>query len=126
VPVFILGMDSLHELPSWKQFRSLVEEFDLIAVDRPGSPEPTGSLDPALADRLVELDERPELAAAQLRKERPGVGGRIFHLRLPPVPVSSSDVRARVERGATIDDLVPPGVARYISEHGLYTEEEVR
>ena len=41
---------------------------------------------------------------------------------VPPMDVSSSDIRERVRRSQPIDDLVPPGVARYIENHGLYRE----
>ena len=40
----------------------------------------------------------------------------------PTAPVSSTDVRRRVQAGATIDDLVAPGVAAYIEKHGLYRD----
>jgi nicotinate-nucleotide adenylyltransferase len=35
--------------------------------------------------------------------------------------ISGTDVRARIERGEPIDDLVPPAVARVIEELGLYS-----
>jgi nicotinic acid mononucleotide adenylyltransferase len=41
-----------------------------------------------------------------------------FQLESPPI--SSSEVRRRVAAGETIDDLVPPAVARLIEELGLY------
>ena len=37
-----------------------------------------------------------------------------------PMRLSASEIRARVARGEGIDGLVPPGVARYIEQHGLY------
>ena len=41
-------------------------------------------------------------------------------LRLPEMPESATEVRARVAAGEGIDHLVPPGVARYIAQHSLY------
>jgi nicotinate-nucleotide adenylyltransferase len=41
-------------------------------------------------------------------------------LALPPMPVSASDIRARVAAGLDIAALVPPRVAAYIYQHGLY------
>lgn len=41
-------------------------------------------------------------------------------LPLPPRDVSATALRARVAAGASIADLVPPEVARYIDHHGLY------
>jgi nicotinate-nucleotide adenylyltransferase len=42
--------------------------------------------------------------------------------RIPfePLPVSASDIRARVARGEGIAGLVPAPVANYIAAHGLY------
>jgi GTP-binding protein len=125
-PVFILGMDSLHELPTWKDYLELIDEFDLVAVDRPGADSLPRLADANLAARLVEVAEPLESGRIQLQRERLGTGGRIFHVRLPPMAVSSSEIRARVARGESIGDLVHPGVARYILDHGLYHQEEFR
>jgi nicotinic acid mononucleotide adenylyltransferase len=38
----------------------------------------------------------------------------------PTAPVSSTDVRRRLQAGNVVDDLVAPGVAAYIEKHGLY------
>jgi nicotinate-nucleotide adenylyltransferase len=43
-------------------------------------------------------------------------------LRLPPMAISSSEIRARVAAGLDIAPLVPPAVARYIEMHRLYRE----
>jgi len=117
VPVFIMGMDSLVELPTWKEFRSLIREFDLIAVDRPDSDDPARPLDREVAGAIAEL---PDEAEPRWR------GGRIYRLRIPPIPISSSGIRAAVARGDGMSGLVPPAVARYIHANSLYLEEERR
>ncbi|MGN6429330.1 MAG: nicotinate-nicotinamide nucleotide adenylyltransferase [Gaiellaceae bacterium] len=47
-------------------------------------------------------------------------GDRVVPFSLASPPIASSDVRARIEAGEPIDDLVPSGVARLIRERGLY------
>jgi nicotinate-nucleotide adenylyltransferase len=47
-------------------------------------------------------------------------------MRIPNVEISSSELRARVRRGAPIDFLVPAPVVAYIREHGLYAGEPER
>jgi nicotinate-nucleotide adenylyltransferase len=47
-------------------------------------------------------------------------GDRVLSFELASPPVSSSEVRERIARGDPLDGLVPPRVARAISEHGLY------
>ena len=50
----------------------------------------------------------------------PGAAGRVHRMDIPALAISSSDIRARVARGAPIQYLVPDGVARYIQKHALY------
>ena len=38
----------------------------------------------------------------------------------PALELSSGEVRDAVAEGRTIDEMVPPAVAHYIAEHGLY------
>lgn len=46
--------------------------------------------------------------------------GRLEPVELPSMPVSATDIRARVAAGEPISDLVPAGVARYIDRYHLY------
>lgn len=123
-PVFILGMDALLELPTWRDWRSLISEFDMIVVDRPGKPlsAAAAQLHPALARRLIAL-HAGDPGANELDVGR---GGRILHLPMPKIPVSSSDVRTRAARGLELAGLVQPAVAEYIQGHRLYREEGKR
>ena len=41
---------------------------------------------------------------------------------LPMMDVSSTDIRARISQGLTIDELVPAAVARYIEQNNLYRD----
>lgn len=124
-PVFIMGMDSLLELPTWYEYRRLIREFDLVVFDRPGM------LLDDLRDRLDE-DVRPRLRTLgesgrdrdRLCRDGLGDGGRIYHLSMAPVAISSREIRARVAAGRSIDELVPPAVAGYIQENGLYRQED--
>ena len=114
-PVFVLGMDSLLEIETWREYRRLMEEFDLVVMDRPGGrlAEIRPRLPADAAQRLIKLEGEPADA---------GAGGRIFHLPVEPVPISSTEIRSRVTRGLPVDSLVPPGVAGYIRRSGLYRE----
>jgi nicotinate-nucleotide adenylyltransferase len=46
--------------------------------------------------------------------------GEVEVFQIDQLPISSSDVRGRVARGESIEDLVPPAVAREIERRGLY------
>jgi nicotinate-nucleotide adenylyltransferase len=53
---------------------------------------------------------------------RPGIAlkGKVAVIPMQPMPVSASEIRARVKRGEQISALVPPAVANYIARHRLY------
>ena len=121
-PLFILGADAFLELRTWKEPESLVRQFDLVVVDRPGSALPPGAPDPELAALLRTVPFAAGQGLPFLEEPRP-TGGRVFRLEIPLRDVSSSQVRRCAAEGAPLDLLVPPAVARYIHDQGLYVME---
>jgi nicotinate-nucleotide adenylyltransferase len=121
-PLFILGADAFLELRTWREPERLVRKFDLVVVDRPGSAIPEGAPDEELADLLVPVRFEPA-AGVPLRLARRPAAGRVFRLEIPVLDVSSSQVRGCAARGASLAGLVPPAVARYIQDRGLYVME---
>ena len=117
-PVFLLGMDSLLHISTWRRWRELISEFDLAVIDRTAGYHDSGDEPEAeVTSRIVTLTED--------RTPRDvGAGGRIFHLPTAPIAVSSSTIRARARVGDDLTGLVPPAVARYIQDMGLYRQEE--
>jgi nicotinate-nucleotide adenylyltransferase len=93
---FITGADAVLQILTWKEPGQVLALAEFIAATRP-------SFD---LERLV--------------SEVPGAAGRVHRMDIPALAISSSDIRARVARGAPIQYLVPDGVARYIHKHGLY------
>jgi nicotinate-nucleotide adenylyltransferase len=93
---FITGADAVLQILTWKEPDQVLALAEFIAATRP-------SFD---LERLV--------------KEVPGAAGRVHRMDIPALAISSTDIRARVARGAPIQYLVPDGVARYIHKHGLY------
>jgi len=88
---FVIGADNIDKVAAWREAERLVTQARFIAVPRIGEPIP------AVIPPYVTVLE----------------GGRHSD-------VASTTVRDRLQRGDAIDDLVPPGVARYIAERGLY------
>jgi nicotinate-nucleotide adenylyltransferase len=96
---FLLGWDSLSQLPRWHEAARLVQQCQLVAVPRPSHA-------------------RPDLA--DLERVIPGITGRVTMLDIPEVNISATDIRQRFARGLSAADLVPPAVETYIRDHGLY------
>lgn len=90
--VFVVGADEGADFPTWKDPEEVLRWVKLAVGTRSGYPQ-------------------PELA-------RFGDRVRFFELESPRV--SSTEVRERVRRGETVDNLVPPAVADVIDELGLY------
>ena len=97
---FILGWDSLAELPEWREPSRLIKMCHLVAVPRVG----------------YSLPDLNGLEAAI-----PGLAQRVILLDTPEIDISASVIRQRVAQGLPIDHLVPEPVDRYIREQGLYT-----
>jgi nicotinate-nucleotide adenylyltransferase len=86
-----VGDDELADFPGWKEPDAVLELTRLGVATRPGYPhEPLG---------------RPD---------------RVLFFEIEPLPVSSTEVRERVARGESIDELVPAAVAALIEDEGLY------
>jgi nicotinate-nucleotide adenylyltransferase len=69
--------------------------------------------------RWQEVLERARLAVFA-RPGWPLPDGRAQHVPFTPLDISASDIRARLARGADVSALMPPKVADYIRQHGLY------
>jgi len=90
--VFIIGSDQLATFHLWGQWQELVKSIPFLVFPRYGYPN-----DPLYENMTVISDES-----------------------LLATNISSTKIRERVKRGLPIEPFVPPGVAEYIKEHGLY------
>ncbi len=90
--LLIIGEDQYADLHRWVGWRELLARVQLAVAGRPG-------------ERPVDA----EVAAFPC-----------LRLALPPMEVSSTEVRRRLASGLPIDDLVPAAVARYIESNRLY------
>ena len=70
--------------------------------------------------RLAVLGVAGRGSGAGLDALRALPGVRVETLRLPQMPESATDIRARLTAGQDIAELVPPAVASYIESHHLY------
>ncbi|MFN2526735.1 MAG: nicotinate-nucleotide adenylyltransferase [Actinomycetota bacterium] len=91
---FIVGADAVLKLGSWHGLENLRPLASLIAVGRVGHD----------LQALTPEEGWPEVNL----------------MEMPPIGISSTDIRERVRSGRPIDYLVPHQVAAYIREQGLY------
>lgn len=99
---WIIGADSLPELPTWRRIRDLVHAVQIVTARRPGSRLPASA---ALADAVGE-------AQAEALLER--------CVETPEIGISATDIRKRVAARQSIRYMVPEAVASYITKKMLY------
>jgi len=95
---FILGRDTLAELPLWKEPQKLVQLCRLVVPPRLGSKD-----------------------LKHLNAAIPGLLDKVIQLDMPVIGISSSEIRQRIAQGLPIRYLVPPEVEKYITEHKIYS-----
>ncbi len=99
--VFLVGADQFANFLTWREPDEILEYVRLGVATRPGFPHED-------LDYVLERLRRPE---------------RVEFFDMDPVPISSSEIRARVAAGRPIDGLVPPAVAAEIQTLGLYRRD---
>ena len=96
--IFLIGADQFSEFLDWKDPDEVLERVRIAVATRPGFPE-----------------ER--LRAVLARLERPD---RVSFFAIEPIPVASSELRARLARGEDVGADIPSAVADMIRREGLY------
>jgi nicotinate-nucleotide adenylyltransferase len=99
---FLMGADSLHDLPGWREPARILELATLVVVRRPQTPPPDFSL------------------LAPLLLAEPGTARRDLVVDMPQLDYSSKVLRDRVAAGQSIRFRTPRAVEKYIETHGLY------
>ena len=94
---FILGRDTLAELPLWKEPGKLIQLCRLVVAPRLGSKD-----------------------LKHLETALPEIPGKVIQLDMPVIGISSAEIRQRLAQGLTIRYLVPAGVEKYITEQEIY------
>ncbi len=98
----LMGADSLHDLPTWRQPDRICALSLPTVVRRGGAAEPDfGVLAP-----LVSAERLAMIRSAQVR--------------MPLIELSSTDLRERAAGGQSLRYRTPRAVEKYIETHGLY------
>ena len=100
----LIGGDSLHDLPQWREPRRILELATVVAVNRGDRPLP---------DRSPLEQQLGPAAAARLR-----------FVEMPGLDLSARDIRQRCGAGRSIRYIVPRAVEAYIAQNHLYSPAE--
>jgi nicotinate-nucleotide adenylyltransferase len=92
---FLMGSDSLRDLPTWREPARICELATLVVACRP--------------DASSQPPDEPALEKVAR-----------CHVEMPAIGISSRDLRRRVAEGHSIRFQTPRGVEKYIEAQGLY------
>jgi nicotinate-nucleotide adenylyltransferase len=88
----IVGADAASDLTTWDRPEVMRDLATIVVVSRADIAEP----------------------------DAPGPGWRVEHVRIPPLAISSTDLRRRAASGDPLDGLMPAAAIRCLRERGLY------
>lgn len=97
---FLMGADSLADLPQWREPERIAKLATIVAVNRGDRPLPD------VATLIVTLGET--------------IASRVVFVEMPGIDLSSSELRARVAAGKSLRYTVPNAVEAYVRDKQLY------
>jgi nicotinate-nucleotide adenylyltransferase len=101
--VYLVGGDSLRDLPNWERAQEFVDACDKLGVmRRPGT--------------RIHLDD--------LEEALPGLSAKLEFVDAPLLEISSSEIRERVSEGGHFRFYLPGAVFEIIRKRGLYKQEQ--
>ena len=91
---FLIGADSLVDLPHWREPETILQLAGLVVANRPGFEPPPIAVPPGA---------KP-----------------IQNVTIPPIGIASNEVRRRLLEGRSVRYQIPRAVEAYIAAHELY------
>lgn len=101
--IFLMGGDSLHDLPIWHKPAEFIAQCDALGVmHRPGE----------------------KLQLGELEKALPGLTTKIEFIEAPLLEISSNQIRRLVHEGKPYRYYLPYDVYKIVEENGLYIQND--
>lgn len=100
---FIVGADSLFSMEKWKNPEIIFQNCTILAA--------------------VRDDKDTEALRAQIVCLEDKFHAEVRLICMPPIAVSSTDIRNRLKQERSVRYMVPDAVISYIYKHSLYTED---
>ncbi|MFZ5449558.1 MAG: nicotinate-nucleotide adenylyltransferase [Thermodesulfobacteriota bacterium] len=112
---FILGLDAVLEIATWKDYQDLFFLSNFVVLDRPG-------YDRQLLGEVLLKEVNPQFRPLGEKQgfQHPS-GHKVLFQETTLLDISGTAIRNRVRRGGSIRYLLPEAVRRYIIKHKLYT-----
>jgi nicotinate-nucleotide adenylyltransferase len=109
---FIIGLDAMLEIDTWREYRKIFTLCHFFVLDRPGYDH-----------RELENILRQKVDCDYLADDRVFLhpsGNRIYFRPITRLDISSTHIRTLAGQGLSLRFLLPEAVRRYILENKLY------
>ncbi|OIO00265.1 nicotinic acid mononucleotide adenylyltransferase [Candidatus Desantisbacteria bacterium CG_4_10_14_0_8_um_filter_48_22] len=107
---FVIGADTLREIPAWREYRKLLKMCRFVVVNRPGY---------SIKDYSPRSTSGRNLVPTKSRADRSQIAD-LIKIKIPGIDISSTEIREKIKAGRSIKTLVPSCVEKYITKKGLY------
>lgn len=97
--VYLMGGDSLRDLPTWYRSADFVSACHIIGVMR----RPCDAIDLSALEKML-----------------PGLTAKVRFVEAPLLDIAAHEIRSCAAEGRPFRYFLPPGVYTYIVEHNLY------
>jgi nicotinate-nucleotide adenylyltransferase len=108
----VLGADAFLNIPTWRRWQELLLHAHIAVACRPGYALQDNAMAPSLKRELAQRLCNPAQAC--------GAAGAIVMLDIPPLDISSTEIRAAIRQQRAPGRLLPRAVLDYIESHHLY------
>lgn len=99
---FIIGEDSLEDLPGWYRPEEILTMCALLVFPR----------------------KSREVMKREVERMRGVFGENIYPLNAPVIEISSTEIRKRLRDGKSVRYMLPDSVLEYIEKYNLYGEQK--
>lgn len=109
---FIMGQDSLLNLPSWHKWHSLLDYCHLIICQRPNYAARTDNVE---FQQWIDKNR-----TNNVKHLHDSAQGYIYFSHTPLEDISATQIRQKIKNQQCCEDLLPLKVRQYIQQQGLY------
>ena len=101
---FLIGLDTLFQLKTWKKIEELSGEIEFVVALRP---------------KYIDIEE----INIELKFLRENYGTKVEIIHTPLYEISSTELRDRIKEEKSVRYLIPEEVVNYIKESGFYKDD---
>lgn len=116
---FVIGSDAFADIGTWKRYHDIPNFCHLVVIRRGA----TSSAETATT--VAQVYPEWTYSAESGSWQAPLKKGVIMPMDLPPVALSSTMIRSKVQEKSNIEGMVPEQVALYIQNRDLYLVRDV-